>query len=180
MQKRTAEEKNGNNYDTAGKSRNILRKIKSEGVVESLLAPDVDQGLFKLHEQFKDEVNVDGKIKGAIQQISKFPCQIIVFSESSIRLFDSLIHQKNVVLSWDATGSVIQEKKNSPRLLYYELSITLPGIVSEDSIVPITFMISNTHGLVNIIHWMELFKYNYSQVNVKISFQSNDTSNFSI
>ena len=167
MQKRTSEERNANNYEIVGRSRNILRKIKSEGVIESLLAPDVDQGLSKLREQFRNEVNIAGTVKGAIQQISKYPCQITVFSESSIRLFDNLIHQKDVVIAWDATGSVIQEGKNSPRLLYYELSMTLPGIVSEDSIVPITFMISDAHALIDVEHWMKLFKHSYSQVNVE-------------
>jgi hypothetical protein len=179
LQKRTIEERNANNYDSTGKSRNILRKIKSEGVIESLLAADVDQALFKLYEKFQDEVNVDGKVKGAIQQISKYPCQIIVFTESSIRLFDTLMKHRDVVLSWDATGGIIQEKKNSPRLLYYELSITLPGIVTEDSIIPITFMISDAHALVNIIHWIQLFKSSYSQVKIYISFRLRSIGDFS-
>ncbi|CAF4076111.1 unnamed protein product [Adineta steineri] len=132
-----------NNYGTTVKTRNIIAKIKSEGV---------------------NKVNPDGKITGAIQQVSKYPCQIIVYTESSIRLFDALMKQENVVLSWDATGGIIQEKLNSPRLLYYELSITLPGVVKEDSIVPVTFMISDAHGLVNIIAWIELFKNAYSQI----------------
>jgi len=178
LQKRTVEERKANNYDSTGKSRNILRKIKSEGITESLLAPDVDQALSKLYGKFQDEVNADGKIKGAIQQISKYPCQIIVFTESSIRLFDTLMKHQNVVLSWDATGSIIQEKQNSRRLLYYELSITLPGIVTEDSIIPITFMISDAHALVNVIHWIELFKYSYSQVNIYISFRLHSISDF--
>jgi hypothetical protein len=179
LQKRTIEERNANNYDSTGKSRNILRKIKSEGVIESLLAADFDQALFKLYEKFQDEVNVDGKVKGAIQQISKYPCQIIVFTESSIRLFDTLMKHRDVVLSWDATGGIIQEKKNSPRLLYYELSITLPGIVTEDSIIPITFMISDAHALVNIIHWIQLFKSSYSQVKIYISFRLRSIGDFS-
>ncbi|CAF4583183.1 unnamed protein product [Rotaria socialis] len=138
LQKRTPEERRGQNYDGIGKNRDVLRKIKSE-------------------------VNPSGKIKGAIQSISKYPCQIIVYSESSIRLFDALLKHNNVILSWDATGSIIKET-NSHRLLYYELSITLPGIVKEDSIVPITFMISDAHALVDIIHWLQLFKHSYSQV----------------
>ncbi|CAF3829497.1 unnamed protein product [Rotaria sordida] len=141
LQKRTREEREAYNYDVTGKTRNILRKIKSEHTNESLLSMDVHQSIAKLNEKFQKEVNPDGKIKGAIQQISKYPCQIIVYTESSIRLFDTLLKHNSVVVSWDATGSVIQEKKNSPRLLYYELSITLPGIVSEDSIVPVTFMV---------------------------------------
>jgi hypothetical protein len=163
MQRRTPAQKKGHNYDGIGKSRDILRKVKSEGVIESLLSPDVDQALFKLCDKFQSEINTGGKVKGAIQLISKYPCQLIVYSESSIRLFDALLQQKNVVLSWDATGSVLKET-NSRRLLYYELSITLPGIVTEDSIVPITFMISDAHALVNVVYWLKLFKHSYSQV----------------
>lgn len=164
LQSRTHKERQGNNYDIVGKSRNILRKIKSEGFVESLIAADVDEGVYKLCEKFQKEVNVDGKVVGAIQCISKYPYQVVVFSESSIRLFDALIKEKNVVLSWDATGSVVQERRDRPKLLYYELSITLPGLVSEDSIIPLTFMVSNSHALLDIIHWLELFKSRYAQV----------------
>jgi hypothetical protein len=165
LQQRTLEQKKGQNYDGIGKSRNIFRKIKSEGIIESLLAPDVDQALFKLFEKFRVEINPDGKVKGAIQHISKYPYQIIGYTETSIRLFDTLLKHKNVILSWDATGSIIKET-SSRRVLYYELSITLPGIVNEDSIVPITFMVSDAHALVDVIHWLQLFKHNYSQVNV--------------
>ncbi|CAF4502090.1 unnamed protein product, partial [Rotaria magnacalcarata] len=42
----TPEERRGQNYDGIGKNRDVLRKIKSEGIMESLLAPDVDQSLF--------------------------------------------------------------------------------------------------------------------------------------
>ncbi|CAF1593854.1 unnamed protein product [Rotaria magnacalcarata] len=163
LQQRTPEQRQGQNYDGIGKSRCILSKIKSERVNDSLLSADVDQGLFKLLEKFRADYNSDGKVKGSIQFISKYPCQIIVYSESSIRLFDLLMKQKNVVLSLDATGSIIKEK-NTNRLLYYELSATLPGVANQDSIIPITFMISNAHALVNVIHWLELFKYSFSQM----------------
>ncbi|CAF1488393.1 unnamed protein product, partial [Adineta steineri] len=164
LQGRSLAERNANNYDNSGKSRSIIRKIKSESVIESLLAQDVDQSVYKLCKQYQGEVNIDGKVKGAIQQISKYPCQIIVYTESSIRLFDRLIRLKNAVLSWDATGGVLQEKSDSPRLLYYELSMTLPGLVTEDTIVPITFMISDAHALINVIHWMQRFKFSHSQI----------------
>ena len=164
LKTRTLNERAGNNYDVVGKSRNILRKIKSEGFVETLIATDVDQGVYNLCEQFQSEINVDGKVVGAIQSISKYPYKVIVFSENSIRLFDDLIKEKNVVLSWDATGSIIQERANKPRLLYYELSVTLPGLLTEDAIVPITFMISDAHGLFDIVQWLEAFKSNYKKV----------------
>ena len=72
-----------------------------------------------------------------------------------------------MVIAWDATDGIIQESKNSPRLLYYELSMTLPGIVSENRIVPITFMISDDHALLDIEHWMKIFKHSDAQVNVE-------------
>src|SRR5439155_1711331 len=140
LQQRTLKEIQGGNYDGIGKNQTVLRKIKSEGALETLLAPEVEQGLSKLLEKFKSEINPDGKVEGAIQYISKHPSKVIVYSESSIRLFNTLLQRKNVVISWDATGSIIKEKK-SRQFLYYELSVTLPGIVTENSIIPITFMI---------------------------------------
>ncbi len=166
MQKRTIHEKNANNYERVGKSRKVLRKIKSEGTCESLLAPDVDYGLSKLYDKFKNEINIDGKVTGAIQLICKHPSKIIIFTETSIRLFDSLINQKNVSISWDATGAIIREKTNSPKYLYYELTMTLPGITLEDGLIPISCMISSSHSLLDIVHWLELFKHHYAQVNI--------------
>jgi hypothetical protein len=168
MQKRSVQEKNANNYDRVGKSRQTVRKIKSEGTCALLLAASVDDGLHNLLKKFRNEVNVDGKVKGAIQVVSKHPAKVIVFTETCIRLFDRLINQKNITISWDATGSIIMEKPNSPRYLYYELTMTLPGIVSENGLLPISFMISSSHNLMDIIHWLDVFKYNYSQVNISI------------
>ena len=161
---RTSKERQGRNYDTVGKSRNVLEKIKSEGRMESLLSPDVDQGLLQLNDQYRKEINPDGRVSGAIQSISKFPCQLVVYTETSIRLFDCLLKHDNVVVSWDATGGIIKQTK-PPQLLYYELSLTLPGVVSQDSIVPITFMISDAHALVDVVHWMQRFRHSYFQVN---------------
>lgn len=170
LQARTPKERASFNYDRAGKSRSIIRKIKSEGTIESLIAANVDEGVRNLYEQFRNQINTDGKVSGAIQYVSKFPCQVIVFTEASIRLFDALLKEKNVVVSWDATGSIIQERKQQPRLLYYELSVTLPGVVSEDSIVPVTFMISDGHSLLNVVHWLQVFKHNYGLVRIHLMF----------
>ena len=84
-----------------------------------------------------------------------------------MNLFDNLVHQKDVVIAWGATGGIIRKGKNSQRLLYYELSMTLLGIVSENSIIPITFMISDGHALLDIEHWMEIVKHSYALVNVE-------------
>lgn len=169
LQGRSTEECKGRNYDTTGRSRGVLQKVKSEGTTESLLSPDADQGLFKLCEEYKKDVNPGGKVPGAIQVFSKYPCQVVMYSDSSIRLYDALLKHKNVVISWDATGGIIKQT-SSKRLLYYELSITLPGVVTFDSIIPITIMISESHGLVDILHWMQRFRYSYYQVNALLYF----------
>ena len=124
LQKRTKEERRGRNYDGIGTSRSTFRKIKSEGVIESLLSPAVDDSLSK----FQKDVNPGGKVKGTIQILSKYPRQIVVFSETSIRLFDALLKNKNVDLSWDATGSIIKEKQQTSRMLYYELDSSIERV----------------------------------------------------
>lgn len=169
LQKRLPEQRRGNNYDGIGKSRDVLRKIKSEGALESLLSPDVDKSLKYLRIEFEKLYYPQGPLSGAIHQICIYPRKIIVYSESTIRLFDTLLQHKNVILSWDATGSIIKEK-NKHRLLYYELSITLPGVVNEDSIVPITFMISEAHALVDINNWLDMFRQGYAKVNALFHF----------
>jgi hypothetical protein len=169
LQTRTVEEQQGSNYDSTGKSRAILQKIKSESVIEALLSPEADQGLINLNEQYRTEINARGKVKGAIHLISRFPCQVVVYTESSIRLYDALLKYQNIVVSWDATGGIIKQT-NSLQLLYYELSVTLPGVVTQDSIIPITFMISDAHGLVNVLNWMQLFRHSYYKVSALLLF----------
>ena len=116
LRKRSSEENIVLNYDASGKSGAILRKIKSEYCNESLLSADVEQSVFQSRNRFEEEINFHGVVKGAIHQIRKYPCQVIVYTELSIRLFDLLLNHDNVVLSWDAIGSVIKDKPNSPRL----------------------------------------------------------------
>ena len=167
LQRRNNEERKGRNYDSTGKSRAILQKIKSEQVAETLLAPDVEEGLYKLNEKYRKEINGGGKVAGAIQLISRLPRQVVVFTDASIRLYDALLKHKNVIISWDATGSVIKQT-SSKQILYYELSMTLPGVVTQDSIIPISFMLSDDHRLVHILPWMQLFRASYREVSVTL------------
>ncbi|CAF4612906.1 unnamed protein product, partial [Rotaria magnacalcarata] len=50
------------------------------------------------------------------------------------------------VLSWDATGGIVKNS-SSKQCFYYELPITHPNIVNEDSLVPLTFMFSESQTL---------------------------------
>ena len=69
LHERSAHERMGNNYDNSGKSRNIIRKIKSEGVVDSLLSRDIDQSIDNLRKQYQKDVSAHGKVPGATQKL---------------------------------------------------------------------------------------------------------------
>ncbi|CAF4044203.1 unnamed protein product [Adineta steineri] len=129
-QQRTSKEKQGFNYDGTGKSRKVFKKIKAESVAETLLAPDAQKGIEELYDQSAIHINGDGVIKGVLQLYQVRPFCVISFMESSIRLYDALVAQKDSVLSWDATGGLIKcQQSSSKQILYYELTLAHPNIV---------------------------------------------------
>ncbi|CAF4860384.1 unnamed protein product [Rotaria sp. Silwood1] len=160
---RTKNERKGFNYDCTGKSRKIFKKIKAEATAESLLAPDITLGILQLHDQLVDEINNDGTIKGAIQLVQLRPFCIVAFTEASVRLYDVIVSQPETVLSWDATGGVIKNT-TSRQCLYYELTVSHPNIVNEDSLIPLTFMLSESQSLLTVINWLKTFKECYKKV----------------
>ncbi|CAF1348975.1 unnamed protein product [Adineta steineri] len=144
-EKRSKLERLGGNFDLTGKSTATIKTIKHEAIAESLLSKDVESGLSNLLTDFRNTINNDGIIRGAIQQVSRHPRKIIVCTEESIRLYDKLLNYPDAIISWDATGSVVKQY-DGQRLLYYELTMTLPNVVKEYSLVPISFMISDSHS----------------------------------
>ena len=161
--KRSKMERKGNNYDLTGTSKSTLRTIKQEALLESSLAYSVETGLSNLMEHFKDIVNSEGVVKGTIQIISLHPRKVIVFTEASIRLYDKLMSYSDTVISWDATGCIVKQS-GGQRVLYYELTITLPGVTKENSLVPLTFMVSDSHSELDVKHWLEHIKNAYRKV----------------
>lgn len=172
-EQRTMKEKQGFNYDTTGKSKKVFKKIKAEACSESLLSPDVTRGILQLHDQLVDEINYEGIIiKGALQLVQLRPFCVVVFTEASVRLYDSLIDHPDSVLSWDATGGIIKNTEStSKQCLYYELTITHPNIVDEDSLVPLTFMMSESQSLLTITTWLTTFKECHKKVCFSFSFK---------
>ncbi|CAF5203548.1 unnamed protein product, partial [Rotaria magnacalcarata] len=130
-----------------GKSKKVFKKIKAETNAESLLSPDISLGILQLHDKLAQEMNSDGIIK------------------ASIRLYDSIVNCSEYVLSWNATGG-IAKNSSSKQCLYYELTITHPNIVDEDSLVPLTFRLSESQTLFTVKQWLLSFKECYRKVNV--------------
>ncbi|CAF3628835.1 unnamed protein product [Rotaria sordida] len=162
-EQRTAREKQGFNYDATGKSKKIFKKIKAEANAESLLSPNISLGILQLHDKLVDEINNDGIIKGGIQIVQFRPFCVVAFTEASIRLYDAIVNHPDSVLSWDATGGIVKNS-SSKQCLYYELTISHPNIVNEDSLVPLTFMLSESQTLFTIIQWLSAFKESYRKV----------------
>lgn len=169
--RRTKKEKQGFNYDSTGKSKRIFKKIKHEAMSEGILTKDSMLGVVQLHDQLREEINPEGLIPGAIQLIQLRPFCTIVFTEASVRLYDAVVTKPNAVLSWDATGGIIKSSQlsNSKQCLYYELTISHPNIVNEDSLIPLTFMLSESQTLRTILNWLTAFKDAHKKVSSPLS-----------
>ncbi len=111
----------------------------------------------------------NGIIKGAIQVLSQHLRKIIVFMEASIRLYDDLMAFPDTIISWDATGGIVKQCSGQ-WALFYELTITLPDVTKENSLVPITFMISGSHPQLDVKHWLEHIKNAHKNVTLSFLF----------
>ncbi|CAF2146068.1 unnamed protein product [Rotaria magnacalcarata] len=164
-EQRSKNEKKGFNYDSTGKSKKVFKKIKAEATAESLLSPDVTLGILQLHDKLADEINNDGIITGALQVVQFRPFCTVAFTEASIRLYDAIVSHPETVLSWDATGGIIKNTALSSRqCLYYELTVSHPNVVNEDTLIPLTFMLSESQTLLTITNWLTTFKESYKKI----------------
>ncbi|CAF3701085.1 unnamed protein product [Adineta steineri] len=156
-EKRSKLERLGGNYDLTGTSIVTIKTIKQEALSESLLSKDVEESLSSLFDYFCKKINKGGAVSGAIQLVSRHPRKIIVYTEESIRLYDKLLNYPDAIISWDATGGILKQY-GGQRVLYYELTMTLPNVTKEHSLVPISFMISDSHSEIDVKHWLDQIK----------------------
>ena len=164
-EQRTKRAKQGFNYDATGKSKKVFKKIKAEADAESLLSPNITLGILQLHDRLADEINNEGILKGALQIIQFRPFCVVAFTEASVRLYDAIVSYPDCVLSWDATGGVVKNS-SSKQCLYYELTMSHPNIINEDSLVPLTFMLSESQTLFTITQWLSTFRECHRKVTV--------------
>jgi hypothetical protein len=163
--KRTKNEKKGFNYDATGKTKKVFKKIKVEATAGTLLSPNVSLAITALCDKLDAEINNDGAISGVIQRVQTRPFCVWAFTEASVRLYDSIVSHPESVLSWDATGGIIKNTEStSKQCLYYELTLSHPDIVDEDSLIPLTFMLSESQTLPTVIEWLTYFKEAHKKV----------------
>ncbi|CAF4303353.1 unnamed protein product, partial [Rotaria magnacalcarata] len=127
------------------------------------LASRKNLGILQLHDKLAQEMNSEGIIKSALQIVQFRPFCVVAFTEASIRLYDSIVNCPEYVLSWDATGGIVKNS-SSKQCLYYKLTITHPNIVDEDSLVPLTFRLSESQTLFTVKQWLLAFKECYRKV----------------
>ncbi|CAF2056196.1 unnamed protein product [Rotaria magnacalcarata] len=127
--------------------RAIMDKFKAGGSVY----PGKSKKVFK---KIKAETNAESLLSPDI-------------SLGILQLHDKLAQEMNsdgiikeYVLSWNATGG-IAKNSSSKQCLYYELTITHPNIVDEDSLVPLTFRLSESQTLFTVKQWLLSFKECY-------------------
>ncbi|CAF4662673.1 unnamed protein product [Rotaria magnacalcarata] len=152
--------KNGpqNELTDSGEIRRRFRRSEdSPGNAESSLSPDISLVILQLHDKLAQEMNSEGIIKGALQIVQFRPFCVVAFTEASIRLYDSIVNCPESVISWDATGGIVKNS-SSKQCLYYELTITHPNMVDEDSLAPLTFMLSESQTLFTVKQWLLPFK----------------------
>jgi hypothetical protein len=162
-EKRSKLERLGNNFDLTGTSMSTIRTIKQEAMMQSSMPFNVETSLSNMFMEFQETINQNGIVKGAIQVISRHPRKVIVFTEASVRLYNTLMAFPDTIISWDATGGIVKQS-GIQRVLYYELTVTLPGVTKENSLVPITFMISDSHSQIDVKHWLEHIKNAHKKV----------------
>ena len=164
-EQRSENEKKGFNYDSTGKSKKIFKKIKAKATAESLLSSDVTLGILQLHDQLADEINNGGLISGALQLVQFRPFCTVVFTEASIHLYDKIVSHPETITSWDAIGGIIRNTLLSSRqYLYYEMTVSHPNVLNEDTLVPLTFMLSESQALLTVTNWLMAFKENHKKV----------------
>lgn len=163
--KRTKEEKQGFNFDATGTKKTVFKTIKATATLETLLSPNISESISALHDKLHVEVNSDGKVSGVLQRVQTRPFCVWAFTEASIRLYDAIVSHPESVLSWDATGGIIKNTDTSSKqCLYYELTMSHPNIVDEDSLIPLTFMLSESQSLPVITEWLTYFKSAHKEV----------------
>lgn len=121
--------------------------------------------MLNLHDYLADTINKDGVVKGALQIVQLRPFSVVSFLESSVRLYDAIAADPSSVLSWDATGGIVKcISSQAKQILYYELTIAHPNIVNEDTLIPLTFMLSESQSLYTVVQWLKAFKEGYRKV----------------
>jgi hypothetical protein len=149
--------KEAGNRNAAGSSPSVIRKIASEANVKLRRDKDLDQSLHKIKDEQAKKISPGEQVPGYLQEINTDPLRLIFFTAGGI----SVYHQfaSSMPLSWDATGGIVVN--HNKRIFYYEL--TMSNLIKGGPSLPISAMISASHGTMDIVHWMNSFIEKYKR-----------------
>jgi hypothetical protein len=76
--------------------------------MQSSMPFNVETSLSNMFIEFQETINQNGIVRGTIQVISQHPRKVIVFTEASVRLYNTLMAFPDTIISWDATDGIVK------------------------------------------------------------------------
>ncbi|CAF1412635.1 unnamed protein product [Adineta ricciae] len=150
--------KKSGNRNSVGSSASVIRKISSEANVKLRQANDLHNSLHQIKGHQAKTVFPGEPIPGYLQVIGVEPLRLVCFTAGGIAAYHKFA--LNMPLSWDATGGIVMKREK--QIYYYELTMT--NLIKGGPSLPITSMLSESHGTMDIIHWMNCFIEKYKQI----------------
>lgn len=150
--------KEAGNRNSVGSSPAVIRKISSEANLKLRRDHDLDKSLREIKIEQAKKIFPGEILSGFLQEISTDPLRLVCFTAGGLAVYHQFA--STMPLSWDATGSIVVN--HSKPIYYYEL--TMSSLHKGGSSLPITVMISASHGTMDIVHWMNCFIEKYKQV----------------
>lgn len=157
LRRLSEENKKAGNRDLPGSSPSVIRKISSEANVNLRRNDDVDKSLRELKAEQARKIFPAEQVPGYLQEINIDPLRLIFFTAGGLYMYHQFA--STMPLSWDATGGIIINSEK--RIFYYELTMSNPKKGGPS--FPIAVMLSNSHGTMDIVHWINCFIQKYKQ-----------------
>lgn len=155
------EAKMGGNL-TEPKTQAILRKIRSEQLLEGNLHVDPLQEVKILNDVYRD-IETDGFIR--FLAIHPFQCHMYLREQILAYVQENKKH--SAILFFDATGSIVQKiPGQTERIFLY--SLVMENTVEGRSALPIAELLSNDHHTSEIRHFLSVFCNNVKLQSSKI------------
>lgn len=153
----SVDNKNAGNRNVVGSSPSVIRKISAEANIKLRRDNDIYKSLHELKAEQAKNIFPAEQIPGYLQEISTDPLRLILFTAAGVASYHQFA--LNMPLSWDATGGIVINR--TKRIYYYEL--TMSNLSKGGPSLAITSMLSESHGTMDIVHWMNCFIEKYKQ-----------------
>ncbi|CAF1364689.1 unnamed protein product [Adineta steineri] len=145
------------NRNAVGSSASVIRKIASEANVKLRRDKDLNESLKQLKVEQATKIFPAESIRGYLQEFNIEPLRLVCFTAAGIAIYNKFA--SSMPLSWDATGGIIVNRTR--KIFYYELTIS--NLIKGGPSLPLTAMISASHGTMDIIHWLNCFIAKYKE-----------------